>query len=209
MYARIARAQVPLDRIDDLINAFKSNGLPQLRNIPGYAGHSMAIDRSSGDGQVAVFWESREALDGSRDKVAPIRDATTKMAGATIVSVTEYEQLVRETTAPASTPAFLRVTRGQLDLGKVDGLVTAMRDEAVPALKALNGFRALVVAVDRSSGSFLITTVWDSAANRESSDSAIDELRRRIFSGAGVGPPEVARYEVQSVEFVGAGAIPG
>jgi heme-degrading monooxygenase HmoA len=206
MYARVSRFQAAPDRVDDQVDAFMTHALPVLQSMPGYAGHSLAVDQQSGDGQAVSFWESKEALAATREQASGLRAETLQKGGATVTSVKEYEQLLMETATRASAPAYIRVTRGQLDLSKLDGLVAAMRDEAVPALRALDGFRAVVVAVDRESSSFVITTVWDSAATREASDSAIDELRRRIFSNAGASAPEVARYEVKSVEFVGAGA---
>jgi len=206
VYARISRVQAPPERIADLVDAFKNSALPALRQMPGYAGSSLAVDQASGDGQAVSFWESREAAQNSRDAATGIRTSTTQASGASIVSVQEYEQTLMERAQPPSLPAFLRVTRAAIDAGKIDALTTAMRDEALPAVRNLAGFRALVLGVDRENGRFVITSVWDSAQNREAAESVINDLRARIFGAVGSGDPEVSRYEVKSVEFVGVGA---
>lgn len=205
MYARISRVQAPPERIGELIEAVKTKALPALRAMPGYAGCSAGVDRSSGDAQVISFWDSQQALEDSREKATGLRTSVT--AGlATITSVKEYEQLLMERFTPPSPPAFVRVTRCTFDTSKLDQLISDMRNEAVPAVRALNGARALVLAADRATGDGAVTSVWDSAANREASDSALDALRRRIFEAAGARQPEVSLYEVFLVEFVGVGA---
>ena len=205
MYVRISRVQAPPERIGDLVETFRGKVLSDLRAMPGYAGCSMAADTSSGDAQVATFWDSREALEKGREQATGLRSIATEGI-ASITSVKEYEQLFMERFTTPSPPAFLRVTRCTFDTSKVDQLASDMRNEAVPAVRALAGARALTAGVDRATGEGVVTSVWDSAANREASDSALDSLRRRIFEAAGAQQPEVSLYEVFVVEFVGVGA---
>lgn len=206
MYARISRMQVSPERIGDIVDSFKNTALPAVRAMPGYAGSSLGVDESTGDGQVVTFWDSKESAAASRQAATGIRTSVVEATGATLVSVQEYEQLLMERMTPPSLPAFLRVTRGSVDPTKIDQLATAMRDEALPAVRGLAGCRALVLGVDRENARFVITSVWDSAANRDASETTINSLRDRIFGNVGVGTPEVSKYEVKSVEFVGVGA---
>ena len=206
MYARISRMQVSPERIGDIVDSFKNTTLPALRAIPGYAGSSLGVNASTGDGQAVTFWDSKESAVASREAATRLRTSVVEATGATLVSVQEYDQLLFERVTPPSLPAFLRVTRGSVDPTKIDQLATAMRDEALPAVRGLAGFRALVLGVDRESAQFAITSVWDTAANRDASETTINSLRDRIFGNVGIGTPEVSKYEVKSVEFVGVGA---
>lgn len=206
MYARISRMQVSPERIGDIVDSFKNTALPGVRAIPGYAGSSLGVDESTGDGQVVTFWDSKESAAASRQAATGIRTSVVEATGATLVSVQEYEQVMLERGTPPQLPSFLRVTRGTADTAKIDQLGAAMRDEALPAVRGLAGFRALALGVDRETGRFVITSVWDSAANRDASETTIYALRDRIFGNVGIGTPEVSKYEAKSVEFVGVGA---
>jgi heme-degrading monooxygenase HmoA len=210
MYARITRVQSPPERLDDLVNTFTTNALPALRSLPGYAGSSLGIDRSSGDGQAVTFWESAEALKSSETAATGIRNDTVQAGGGKVASVQRLEVALFERFAPATAPAYIRVVRAQGDRTKIDTLVQATRERALPVLRDTHGFRALVIAVDRDSGGSVVTTVWDSPEDREASDAKIDAIRRDLFAMAGATqPPEISRYEVHAVEFVGAAATAG
>lgn len=206
MYARITRVQAPTDRIDDLVATFKEQAVPAMRALSGYAGSSLAIDPSSGDGQGVSFWDSREAMQASREAATGIRTSTVQQGGGTVTSVKEYEQVVFERVAPPTTPAYLRVTRFKVDSGKIDSLIDAVRNEALPVVRDIAGFRALTLGVARETGECGIVSVWDTAEHREASAAPIEPLRDRIFTAVGASDLDVARYQVYSVEFVGVGA---
>ena len=209
MYARITRVQFPPDRVDDLVNAFTSTALPAFEGLPGYAGHSLAIDRTGGDGQAVTFWESEQALRDSEEKATGIRTETTAAGGAGVVSVHRMEVALMERATPPSAPAFLRVIRGKGDPARLDAAVQATRDRALPVLHQQPGFRAVVVALDRSSGDMQVTGVYATAEDRENADAALSGIRSQIFQDAGAGQPQISRYEVVSVQFVGVGATAG
>jgi heme-degrading monooxygenase HmoA len=206
MYARITRVQAPPSRVEDLARSFTDAALPALRAISGYAGSSLAIDRASGDGQAVTFWESKEALQASDQAASGIRGDTVSAAGGQVTSVQRLEILLMERAAPAQAPAFLRVVRARVDPTRLDAMTQATRGDALPLLRGLQGFRALVVSADRQSGDCVVTSVWDSPEARDASDSRIADVRRSIFEIGGASSPEIAKYEVLSVEFVGAGA---
>ena len=205
MYLRVTRVQTPLDRLDDIVQQFKGTALPAIQKLPGYAGSVLGIDRSSGDGQVATFWESAEALQTSASAAAGIRSEATQASGGKVISVQEYEIALLERAGPPVLPAFLRVVRADVDPAKIDAMVEATRSQALPVLRNLSGFRALNVSVDRGSGLVQVTGVWSTEADREASDAKIAAIRSDIFQIGGATNPEISRYEVLAVEFVGAG----
>jgi heme-degrading monooxygenase HmoA len=209
VYARVTRVQGPPERVEDMIAAFTGTALPAIRALHGYAGHSLGVNRGNGDGQAVTFWESREALEATEPSANDIRAGVTQAGGASVVSVDRFETLIMDRTVRASAPAYIRVSRGQADPGRLDDMARIMRDEALPVLRLLPGFRAAVVGADRASGRFAVTTVWNSPEERDSSLGSIDAIRRRTFEAAGAGDAEMLLYEVTSVEFVGAGVATG
>ena len=203
MHARISRVQAPVDRIDDMISEFTGSVLPVLREINGYAGHALAVDRGSGDCQAVTFWESESALEASEDAGGRLRTQTTTAASASVVSIARLETVMMERSGPPRTPAVLRVTRANADPAKLDDLARRMREDALPTVQGLSGFRALTLGVDRRSGDFVITSVWGSPEDREASMEAIREIRKETFAAIGASDPDASNYEVASVEFVG------
>jgi len=206
MFARLTRTQGQPDRIEENLAIFTSSALPRIKSLPGYAGSTLAVDRQTGEGQVVTFWESAEALRQSADAAAGIRNETVQASTGKVVSVDEYEIALMERAQAPGLPSFLRVVRGQADPAKLDAMVQTVRDKALPVARTQKGFRALVVSVDRQTGRFVVTGVWDSAEDREASDSALGSVRAGIFADYSAGQPEISRYEVLAVEFVGVGA---
>lgn len=208
MDARITRIQASPGNVDALAAAFTGTALPAIRELAGYAGHSLGVNRETGDAQAATFWESRSALDASEDAAGAIRSETVGAAGGSVVSVDRFEIALMERFSPP-TLSSLRVIRGEVDRNRVDELTQAVRDDSLPVVRSQSGVRALVLAVDRSSGRFAITSVWETAEAREASMAAILPMRERVFAAVGVRSPEILGYEVLSVEFVGVGAFRG
>jgi heme-degrading monooxygenase HmoA/quinol monooxygenase YgiN len=206
MFARLTRAQSSPDQIETNLQAFTSTALPRIRSLPGYAGAALAVDRQTGASQVVTFWDSEESLKQSAGAAAGIRTDTLQASGGQVTSVDEYEVALMERVDTPSAPSFLRVMRGQADPAKLDALVQATREQALPVLRTLSGFRAVTIGIDRQSGRVMITGVWASAEAREASNSAMADTRSRIFAEAGASQPEIALFEVLSVEFVGVGA---
>jgi hypothetical protein len=80
---------------------------------------------------------------------------------------------------------FNRVTTltGASDL---DEAVRYLQETALPVARSQTGYRGATASVDREAGLLGILTMWDSAANREASESAIAKNREeasRLFSG--------------------------
>lgn len=206
MHARLTRVQAPPEKLDALVEHFVQRALPALRDLPGYAGSSLAVDSNSGDGQAVTFWDSAESLAASETAANGIRSDTVGAAGGSITAVQRLEVALMEQRTPPSTPAYLRVMRATGDPSRIDDVVQETRDKALPILEGLAGFRAVTVGIDRQSGDTVVTGVWNSPAEREASDAQMAPIRREIFELGGAGQPELCFYEVKHVEFVKVGA---
>ena len=73
-------------------------------------------------------------------------------------------------------------------------MVGLVRD-ALPTLKGQKGFRAVLVGANRQTGRMFISSVWDTAADREASDAAMQGARGRIPQVAGAASVKVDLYE--------------
>ena len=72
--------------------------------------------------------------------------------------------------------------RGATD---IDGGVTFLREEALPILKAQHGYRGVTASANRSANVLGILSLWDSEADRTSSDSALGKAREEALEIVG------------------------
>jgi heme-degrading monooxygenase HmoA len=78
--------------------------------------------------------------------------------------------------------------------GKIDEGVAFVRDVALPVLAAQRGFRGVTVSADRAGGAFGVLSLWESAADRDASDSALDKTRQEGLGVVG-GTMTVENFE--------------
>jgi hypothetical protein len=76
---------------DRNIEIYKSSVLPALEDLEGFCSASLLVDRASGRGVGSTTFDSREALERSRDQAKSIRDARSREMGVDIVDVCEFE----------------------------------------------------------------------------------------------------------------------
>jgi heme-degrading monooxygenase HmoA len=68
----------------------------------------------------------------------------------------------------------------------IDAGVRYLQNTAAPLLRNQKGFRGVTASADRSGGVLGVLSLWDTEADREASDSALDKSRaeaQRIISG--------------------------
>jgi heme-degrading monooxygenase HmoA len=103
--------------------------------------------------------------------------------------------ILQERLAPARANTFVRVNDLQGSPAKVDDVVTALQ-ENLARVKARPGFRALLVGANRQTGRMLVSSVWETAADRDASDDAtMHEQRRQVGQVAGAANVKTELYE--------------
>ncbi len=86
---------------------------------------------------------------------------------------------------------ILRVTRGRFDAAKYEQIERGLREQWVPDVKQMPGFRALQLGIDRDAGTFVTASVWDSPEQSESLRAT-----RTPFEGLGMRYERTEIYEV-------------
>lgn len=77
----------------------------------------------------------------------------------------------------------------------VDQGIAMVRDEVMPAVQDMAGCVGLSMLVDRSSGSCIVTTAWESAEALQASDPLVAPLRERAQQ-LWASRPEVRTWEI-------------
>jgi heme-degrading monooxygenase HmoA len=81
----------------------------------------------------------------------------------------------------------------------IDAGVRYLRDTVAPLLRNQKGFRGVTASADRSGGVLGVLSLWDTEADREASDSALDKSREEAQRIIG-GRVTVERFEELAVE---------
>jgi heme-degrading monooxygenase HmoA len=102
---RVTWTETTADRVDQMVDAFGMSLLPKLKDIPGFCSVSLMIDRNTGKGSAAVTYESRDALERSRDAGGALRDQFAAATGARITEVAEFDLAIAHLRVPAGAPA--------------------------------------------------------------------------------------------------------
>ena len=89
----------------------------------------------------------------------------------------------------------------------VDAAAAQLRDEVLPQVKELKGFRGITASADREAGVVGILTLWETEADMKASDAAASQMRETAVKAMGGRLVEVQAYE-QVVQEIG-GTPPG
>ena len=195
MHVRMTRVKGSPENLERAIATFDQNVATPYREQRGFAGIALAVDRQAGRAVGVTFWESEAALNATDDLAKDIRARSGAENGLQFDEVESYEVAIQERAQPAKAGTFLRGNRGQGPVDRLDQAVRELSDN-VPVVKGQKGFRSLVCGVNRKNGKFFISSVWDTAADRDASESAVKSLRQQITETAQAGQIDVEHYEV-------------
>jgi heme-degrading monooxygenase HmoA len=204
MYVRMTRVQAPPDKLKDSIQNFETNVLKRVKAAPGYQGAVLLVNRQTGDGIGVTYWESAKALGASEQAGIDARtSALQNVAGTRMINVERAEVMIMERTEPPKAGAFVRFISGAGDPEKQDAGIGVGRNKALPLLKNLKGFRAMIASVARTTGRTFVSTVWDTQSDLEASESKIASVRAEFAKTAGISAEslKVEVFEVAVVEL--------
>jgi hypothetical protein len=86
--------------VDAAIEMYRSRVLPSVEQMDGFCSASFFVDRGSGRAVSAVAWDTRAAMDRSREQVNELRTAVTRDLGADILEVAEFDLAIAHLRAP-------------------------------------------------------------------------------------------------------------
>ncbi len=77
--------------MDSVGEMWRANVLPRIETLEGFCSASFLLDRTRGRTTGTVVFDSREALEGSREAAASIREQAVREAGVQFLDVAEFE----------------------------------------------------------------------------------------------------------------------
>jgi heme-degrading monooxygenase HmoA len=82
MHARVTVLQLDPARLDQSVAELEEEELPRWRELDGFKGFTLLVDRPSGKVIGTSYWESAEKMRASEEAIAPGRDRTAQTGGA-------------------------------------------------------------------------------------------------------------------------------
>ena len=86
--------------IDRGIQLYRTAMLPDMETLDGFCSASLLVNRTTGRACNTTTYDSREAMDASRDRAWTIRDAGVRDAGVDVLDVVESELAIAHLRLP-------------------------------------------------------------------------------------------------------------
>lgn len=97
MFARVTSLAGAPERAGQGINNFREQVLPAARQLAGFKGAYLLMDRATGEAVSVTIWESEEAMRASEEAASRLRADAVQEVGATAEpTVRRYEVVVAE-----------------------------------------------------------------------------------------------------------------
>lgn len=100
-WARVTFSRLPdAGQADRVIAAWKSNILPRMEEFDGFSSVSLLVDRTAGRGVGTMCFDTRQALDASREATQRMREEFAPRVGVEITEVVEMEVAIHHLRVP-------------------------------------------------------------------------------------------------------------
>jgi hypothetical protein len=196
MYCRVTSYAGSPDRVDSGINTVREM-LPRIKVLPGYAGFTLLVDRTSGESAAITYFKNAASLKASAAAAALVRKLGSDRIGGEVTSTIAYECGLLEVSREPKPGAWARVITGAGRRDKTDEVIATLLNEVLPALEQQRGFCASLAGTERKTGRGIMCSIFETQADLEASDQAVMGLRRQLQHFA-----EMADMAIHSFELV-------
>lgn len=181
MYARSTTIQAQPLSVDIGIAHVRDVVMPALKEIDGWLGLSLLVDRQSGTCIATSSWETVEAMRGSAERVAPIRDRAALMFDGS-ARVEEWDIALLHRDHPSRQGACVRATWLKVVPDQLSRSLDFYRMAVLPEMENLDGFCSASLLVDHPSCRRAVTcSTFDSMdAMARNRDRATELCSRRV-----------------------------
>lgn len=196
MYARSTTIQAQPLSLDIGIAHVRDVVMPALREIDGYVGLSLLVDRQSGRCIATSSWQTIEAMRASAERVAPIRDRTALMFDGS-AKVEEWDIALLHRDHHAHDGACVRATWLKVVPDQLNRSVDFYRTSVLPEMEHLDGFCSASLMVDHPACRRAVScSTFDSMDAMARNRDRATELRSRRVRDLGAEVIDVAEFEL-------------
>jgi heme-degrading monooxygenase HmoA len=185
--------------VEQALTNYRERVLPSMQTQEGFLGAVILANRETGEGVSATYWQTAEAMAASEAMATAGR---AQASGVEILEVDRFEVILDDRTGPAKVGTFVRSNDGRIAPAQIDALVAFVRDTAIPAGRSQQGYRSSRVFANRATGRVVVSTAWETAADRQASEAVMSGYRRQAAEiGQAPSPVQVSLYEVVLAEL--------
>jgi heme-degrading monooxygenase HmoA len=169
---------------------------PELRNIEGFVGISLLVDRESGRCIITTAWETEDAMSASADKAKELRSQATERFDGSVEKVEEWEIGVLHRDHESNEGACARVTWIKVPPDQANRAMDFYKSDVLPSLEDLEGFCSASMLMNHSSGRAVSTATFDSREAMETNREQAKELRNTRSREMGADVLDVGEFEL-------------
>lgn len=195
MYARSTTIQAQPASVAAGIAHVQDQVLPALKQLDGFIGLSMMVDRDSGLCIATSAWQSEDAMRASADEVEPVRARAAEILGGS-PEVAEWEIAVMHRDHAAHTDACVRSAWLRINTADFDNLVEIYRAQALPRLEEMDGFCSASFMVNRGAGRAVSSACFESRQAMDASRDAMNQLRSAGTRQANAAVLDVREFDL-------------
>jgi quinol monooxygenase YgiN len=184
-------------RLGDALRFLEDEVRPEVEAEEGSLGMSLHENAELGSALFETFWVSSNAARASERTLAALRSRAATSAVAT-VSAEQYEVALFARAVRPHPGAGVRLTRLDTEPSRVDEVVRAFHDTAMPALTEIEGFCEALLFVDRRTGRWIAETAWRDMNALAASRSATAAVRLDTVPMSGSVVRAVQEYRLVS-----------
>jgi hypothetical protein len=193
MYARIAAFENrDMSKVDELIATVEERARSGT-DIPDAKRVLILLDREAGTSLGITFFDTEDAIRRAEPAFERMGDEIPEEMRGRRISIETYEVAIDEI-AEGAKAARVSSLEGSPE-GIDDGLVF-IKDQILPAVGDISGWRGIITLVDRVTGRTKTITLWDSAESLQASEDRADELRSEAAAAMNESVTGVDRYDV-------------
>ena len=98
--ARVLWSRTDPTLLDETLDAFRSQIIPRMDELPGFCSLSLLVDRKTGHGSLTTVYTDRAAMDATRDTISAMRDEFTGQRGVMVTDEAEFEVVMHSLRVP-------------------------------------------------------------------------------------------------------------
>jgi quinol monooxygenase YgiN len=99
-YAHVVWSRTDPTLTGENLEAFRSQIVPRMDEVPGFCSMSLLIDRRTGHGSLTAVYADRAAMDAARDTMSMMRDQFTGQRGIMVTEEADFEVVMHSLRVP-------------------------------------------------------------------------------------------------------------
>ena len=209
MHARVAAFENPRfddpSLVDDLSKRARESAPQWQHALPSALGHLMLVDRDNKRSLGITFFPGETEIREAAPVFERMGDEIPEEQRGKRKSVDNYEVVINEASENAN---VARVSTLEGDPAKMDDATKDAKQEILPRLRELPGYKGAMAMVDRNTGRTLLIALWESAETMRASEEKGEKFREESADVERGRVLSVERYEVMLAQLpaaVGAG----